>query len=65
MRRGLAVAILGAASVVSIAAIGASVRGPFAEGSLATDLAAGAIVVGIVAAVAWAEHELEAARDSE
>lgn len=60
-RRAAAFVILTAAAAAGVALIGAGTRAPYTDGSDFThDLAAGAIVVGIVAAIAWAEHELEA-----
>lgn len=59
MRRLLARGIVGLEGAIALAALGAAVRGPAPDDSLVRDVAAGAIVVGIVLAVAWAHSELE------
>lgn len=58
MRRALATGIIGAVVVIELGAIGGAMRGPQARGGVAAGLFAGAMVVGIAVAVAWAEREL-------
>jgi hypothetical protein len=62
VRRLLAKGIVGLEGAVALACLGAAVTPP--PHSLRRDLAAGATVVGIVLAVAWAHAELEGAPDA-
>jgi hypothetical protein len=59
VKRTLAVSIQTAALVVASWAIGASIRGPFADDDFVSDLVVGLTVVGSAVALEWSARELE------
>jgi hypothetical protein len=58
VKRLAAGTVMAAYAGVAAAAIGASIRGPFADKSAARDVLAGAGIIGAALAVRWAQREL-------